>query len=313
MEVICILGPTACGKKEIATFLINEFDEKITLISCDSRKIYRYMDIGTAKPPPSIRQYFRLVDIKDPDETYSAGDFAKDAEKIIQEAYLNAKVPVFIGGTPLYYLALFLEFFEEPKKDPGIRQYVLEKLRKFGSEALYKELMEIDQETALKLHPNDWIRITRALEIYYQLKIPPSVARKTLKKDRKFKPLYFGVTMPRELLYQKIEARTLKMFDEGLVKETEKILLMGYSKELPSLNTIGYKESIAFLEKKISLEEAIRKTVKNTKVYARRQVRFFRSFNNVLWFYLPEQEKLLLDRLKAEIKSKLEGSDFNIT
>ncbi|MGB9823895.1 MAG: tRNA (adenosine(37)-N6)-dimethylallyltransferase MiaA [Candidatus Hydrothermia bacterium] len=312
MDVICIIGPTACGKKEIATALLDEFGEKITFISCDSRKIYRYMDIGTAKPPPSLRQYFRLMDIRNPDETYSAGDFAKDAEVILQEVYSKAKVPVIIGGTPLYYLALFSEFFEEPKKDPEIRRYVLEKLKKFGSETLYRELMEIDEETASKLHPNDWIRITRALEIYYQLKIPPSVARKTLKKERRFRPIYFGINIPRELLYQKIEARTLKMFHEGLVEETEKILQMGYSRELPSLNTIGYKESIAYLEKKISLEEAIRKTVKNTKVYARRQLRFFRSFNNVVWFYLPEQEKLLLDRLKAEIKSKLEGSDINI-
>lgn len=305
MEIISIIGPTASGKKEIAEKLIKEFGDRIAFISCDSRKIYRFMDIGTAKPPVPLRNYFHLIDIRNPDELYSAGEFAKDAEKIIEKAIKNNSVPIIIGGTPLYYVALFSEFFEEPEKNPDIRKMILERLQKFGINVLYQELQEKDPETASKLHPNDWIRITRALEIYYELGIPASEARRKLKKTKKFKPLYLGITMPREILYEKIEIRTKKMFEQGLVDETEKLLNMGYTKYIPVMNTIGYRETIAYLEGKFTLSEAIQKVTKNTKVYARRQMRFFRSFEKVHWFDITREYENLLELLEKEIQKRI--------
>ncbi len=305
MELICILGPTACGKKEVAKYLIEKFGEKIEFISCDSRKVYRYLDIGTAKPDKSILQFFHLIDIRNPDENYSAGDFAKDAEELIKYINEREKIPIIIGGTPLYYRALFSEFFVEPKKDPTIRQQILEKLRAHGSNYLYNELKQKDPETAKKLHPNDWIRITRALEIYYNLGIPPSQARQQLKKEVPFSPIYFGVMLPRNILYKKIEERTKWMFSTGLIDEVKKILELGYSENLPSLNTIGYKETIKFLRGEYSLEEAQSKTIKNTKIYSRRQMNFFRSFKNVRWYDISSNLDQLLKDLEKEIYNQL--------
>ncbi len=305
MKIICILGPTACGKKEIAKYLIEKFDKKIEFISCDSRKVYRYFDIGTAKPDKSILPFFHLIDIKNPDENYSAGEFAKDSEKLIKCIKERKKVPIIIGGTPLYYRALFSEFFVEPKKDPTIRQQILEKLRAHGSNYLHNELMKIDPETAEKLHLNDWIRITRALEIYYNLGIPPSQARQRLKKKVPFSPIYFGVMLPRNILYKKIEERTKWMFSAGLVDEVKKILELGYSENLPSLNTIGYKETIKYLRGEYSFEEAQSKTIKNTKVYSRRQMNFFKSFENVKWYDISRNLDQLLKDLEGEINNQL--------
>ncbi|MEO0230469.1 MAG: tRNA (adenosine(37)-N6)-dimethylallyltransferase MiaA [candidate division WOR-3 bacterium] len=305
MEIISVIGPTASGKKEIAEKLIEEFGNKIILISCDSRKIYRFMDIGTAKPPKPLRDYFHLIDIRNPDELYSAGEFAKDAEKIIEKALEANSIPIIIGGTPLYYLALFSDFFEEPEKNPEIRKMILDKLEKFGLKALYEELQEKDPETASKLHPNDWLRITRALEIYYQLGMPASEARKKLKKPKKFEPLYIGITVPREFLYEKIEMRTKKMFEQGLVEETKKLLDMGYTKYIPAMNTIGYKETVAYLDGKLSLNDAIRKVIQNTKIYARRQMRFFKSFEKVHWFDITRDEEKLFLTITKEIQKRM--------
>ena len=305
MEIICIIGPTACGKKDIAKYLLEKFGDKIHFISCDSRKVYRFMDIGTAKPERPIRDFFELIDIRNPDEIYSAGDFSKDAEKTIMKILDNGKIPIIIGGTPLYYRALFSEFFEEPKKDPEVRQYLLKRLKEEGVEKLHEELKNIDPETASKLHPNDWLRITRALEIYYNTGIPASEARKKLRRKRIFEPKYIGIVQPNPELYKKIEERTKKMFQEGLIEETQKILEMGYSENLPSLNTIGYKETIKYLRGELTLDEAISKTIKNTKIYARRQKMFFKSFENVSWFTLPEEKEQLLQRLKEEVLKRL--------
>jgi len=305
MEIICIIGPTASGKKEIVSYLLEKFGDKIQLISCDSRKVYKYTDIGTAKPPKPLREKIRLIDIKYPDETYSAGDFSRDAELLIDESIKSGKVPIIFGGTPLYYVALFSEFFEEPVKNLEVRKKLLEKLRNSGVYDLYEELKGVDPETAKKLHPNDWIRITRALEIYYTLGIPASEARKKLKKERKHTPLYIGLLPSIAKLYEKIERRTVEMFKQGLVEEVQMLLQMGYSPDLPALNTIGYKEALMYLKGQISEEEAISKTVKNTKTYARRQLRFFRKFPNVRWFNVDEGYEPLLNLLQKEIDKKL--------
>ncbi|HOK23004.1 MAG TPA: tRNA (adenosine(37)-N6)-dimethylallyltransferase MiaA [Candidatus Hydrothermia bacterium] len=306
MEIISIIGPTACGKKEIALHLINTFGQNLRFISCDSRKVYRHMDIGTAKPPPEIRHYFLLIDIRDPDKIYSAGDFVRDAERFAKDLIYSGVVPVIIGGTPLYYKALFSEFFEEPNKDPAIRKYILDKMKNFGLEKLYEELKEKDPESAAKLHPNDWIRITRSLEIIYTLGIPASEARKKMKRERIFEPQYIGLALPTEILYAKIEERTKKMFEGKLLEETENLLKMGYNENLPSMNTIGYKEAIKCLKGEWDNETCINKIIRNTKIYARRQMRFFKTFENVVWFDLAKDKEKLIHHLESEIEKRLQ-------
>jgi len=306
-RVLSILGPTASGKKEIAKFLLDKFRGKIHFISCDSRKIYRYMDIGTAKPPRDMRKFYSLIDIKNPDEPFSAGEFAREVEKIIPEIEKDKKIPIIIGGTPLYYKALFEGFFEEPRKKTEIREKILKRLEEEGIETLYRELKDVDPRAASKIHPNDWIRITRALEVYYTLNIPLTEAQKKLKRSPKYRPLYIGIIMKRELLYQKINERTERMFKEGLVEETREILEMGYSPQLPSLNTIGYREVIQYLNGEITLDEAKRLTAKKTRIYSRRQEYFFRSFNNVKWFDVSRGFNEVFDFLVSAIKKILHG------
>jgi len=304
-KILSILGPTASGKKEIAKLLLDRFGEKIHFISCDSRKIYRYMDIGTAKPPQDMRKFYSLLDIKSPDEAFSAGEFAREVEKIIPEIEKNDKIPIIIGGTPLYYKALFEGLFEEPRKKTEIREKILRRLEEEGIERLYRELKVVDPQAASKIHPNDWIRITRALEVYYTLNIPLTEAQKKLKKPPKYKPLYVGIIMTRELLYQKINERTERMFKEGLVEETRQILDMGYSQRLPSLNTIGYREVIQYLNGDITLDEAKRLTAKKTRIYSRRQEYFFRSFDYVKWFDVSRGFNEVFDFLVSVIEKIL--------
>jgi len=282
VKILSILGPTAVGKTALISSLL-EKNKNLTFISCDSRKVYRFMDIGTAKPPLPLRKYFSLIDIRNPDETYSAQDFARDAERVIEKKLKEGKVPIVVGGTALYFRALFTGLFEAPPLDPDIRNRILKELEKEGSASLYKKLMKIDHDTAKNLHPNDWIRITRALEVYEQTGIPVSVLRKERKIIPKFTPLYIGIMRRRDELYNRINNRVEHMISSGLVEETEKLLEMGYSVHLPSLNTIGYREIILYLRGQISLEEASRLIKKRTRIYARKQLYFFRHLGPIKW------------------------------
>ncbi len=275
-KVLAIIGPTAVGKTALARKIL-ERRQDVVFISCDSRKVYRYLDIGTAKPPPDLREFYRLIDIKDPRDTYSAQDFARDAEREIEKALEDGKIPIVIGGTTLYYKALFEGFFKAPPVDPLLRQELKERMVKEGIISLYEELKKYDPETAAKLHPRDWIRITRALEVYYQTGKPISFLRREAKIKPRYSPIYVGLWRERDELYERIEARTDRMIEMGLVDEVRGLLDMGYSPELPALNTIGYKEIIAHLKGKYDLRVAVRLIKKNTKIFSRKQVYFMRN------------------------------------
>ena len=303
MRILSILGPTAVGKSALVSSLL-EKNQNLSFISCDSRKVYRYMDIGTAKPPLSLRRNFSLIDIRDPDETYSAQDFARDAERIIEEKLKEGKIPIVVGGTALYYRALFIGLFEAPPLDPDIRKRILEELKIKGSAYLHQKLMKIDEETARKLHPNDWIRITRALEVYEQTGIPVSVLRREKKIKPKFNPLYVGIIRRREELYERINKRVEYMISSGLIEETKKILDMGYSPDLPSLNTIGYREIILYLKEQICFDNAIRIIKKRTRIYARKQLYFFRHLGLIKWS--PAEDEDLAQRVLSLVNELYE-------
>ena len=289
-KVLAIIGPTASGKTSIAARIL-ENRGNVVLISCDSRKVYRHMDIGTAKPPPELREHYRLVDIRDPSETYSAQDFARDAEREIKTALRSGLFPVVVGGTTLYYKALFEGFFSAPPVDLSLRRKLLERMEREGIEKLYEELQEVDPVTAEKVHKRDWIRITRALEVYHQTGKPVSVLRKEAKIIPAFEPVYLGVLRDREELYRRIEERVDRMIEAGLVEETKWLLEQGYSPDLPALNTIGYREIIEYLQGKIELGEAVRLIKKRTKIFSRKQLYFMRNLKpQPQW--LPPDEAL---------------------
>ncbi len=297
-EIIVLTGPTASGKTAIARRLLERFPE-LTLISCDSRKVYRFMDIGTAKPPPELRQHYRLIDIRMPDETYSAQDFALDAEREIKKALESGSIPLVVGGTILYLKALFEGFFESPPIEESIREKLRERLEREGTAALYDELQKIDPETAAKVHPNDWFRIIRALEVFYQTGKPISVVRRENQRQPMFRPVYFFNAMPRPQLYERINRRVDVMMERGFLDEVRNLMEMGYDLSLPSMNTLGYRELYLHLQGKMYLETAVRLTKKRTRTFARRQFYFSRSLKGIR--YVPPEE--IFDALVAAIES----------
>ncbi len=278
MKVLAIVGPTASGKTAFALRLAERFPVRI--VSVDSRKVYKKMDIGTAKPPPEKRGLFRLIDILEPSQRYSAAQFARDAEREVKKALEEGLVPVMVGGTVLYYKAFFEGLFEAPEPDPALRQALLEQVEKEGSAALWRELARVDPEAAGKIHPNDWVRITRALEVYYQTGVPISQLRKK-KPHRPFEPLYVSIPVDRKTLYEKINARVDRMMKERLLEETRR-LLEEFGSQAPGLLTIGYRELVLYLMGKIkSLEIAVNLIKKRTRQFARRQIYFMRSLGEI--------------------------------
>ncbi len=302
MKIPVIFGPTASGKTKLASILLEKSD-KIHFIVADSRKIYRYMDIGTNKPPENLRNFFSMIDIRDPDEHFSAADFAKLAEIEIKKIISSGKIPVIIGGTVLYLKALFEGLFEAPPIDKEIRENLRIRLKSEGIRNLFEELKKLDPEAASRIHPNDWFRILRALEVYYQTgKTITHWQREKNHKKTEFYPIYFGLYRSRENLYQRINQRFDRMMDAGFLDEVKRLLAMGYTPDLPSLNTIGYKELIQYLLSEISLERAILISKRRTRILARRQIYFSRSLKPpVKWISVENDYKDILDQLKTWI------------
>lgn len=298
---ITLVGPTAVGKTSVSLFIAEYFP--VEIISADSRQIYKYLDIGTAKPTQTERAKVphHFIDICFPDEYYSAGQFGKDAEKKVNEVFSKSKIPLIVGGSGLYIKALCEGFFEEDFS-PEEKVQVL-KIRKelsyLSRDALYSRLKEVDPETAMLYPDKNYVRLMRALEFYYIKGVPISVYRKMYHRSPNFKTVYIGLICPRETLYARIEKRVDKMWKEGLPGEVQRILDMGYSPELNSLRSVGYKETIDFLLGKLSEAETIAEIKKNSRRYAKRQITWFKKVQNINWFDISKSnfEKDLIDYL----------------
>lgn len=282
-NVVVITGPTASGKTDFALKLAEYGD--IEIISADSRQIYRYMNIGTAKPNEEelSRVKHHLIDILNPDEEFSAGKFAELSKSIIYEIIAGGKIPVIVGGTGFYIKALFEGLSSisdsENEKRLLIRSELNDLLIKNGKEFLFEMLLQSDSESAEKYSDKNPRRVIRALEY---IKLTGNKFSGTFGKENSsgLVPQYYVLNPAREILYKKINQRTHIMFDDGLIKEVVKIIEMGYSFELNSLNTVGYKECISLIMGEISLERAIELTKQNTRRYAKRQVTWLNQIEN---------------------------------
>ncbi len=272
MKILFIVGPTASGKTELGIKICRRIKGEI--ISADSRQIYKYMDIGTAKPlNPEVPHH--LIDIKDPKERYSAYEFYLDAKRCIEDILKRGKRPVVVGGTGLYIRALTEGLFPQPRISPEVKERLLEELKEKGIEALYHELEKVDPEAASKIHPRDRQRIVRALEVYRGTGIPISQFWKK-KIDTGIEPVYIGIGWERKELYRRIEERVKRMVESGWVDEVRNLLSMGYSPSDPGFSSVGYREVVGFIEGRYSEEIMIKLIVKKTKEYARRQIMWFR-------------------------------------
>lgn len=287
--LVVILGPTAVGKSSLALALAERW--KTEIVSVDAMQIYKYMDIGTAKPSVSERSLVphHMIDIVYPDEDYNAGRYEWEACQAIHQIHCSEKIPLLVGGCGLYLKAVLYGFFQGPKVDLNLRNQLKDEMKK-REDYLYEKLKQIDPQSAQKLHPNDHPKVIRALEVYLQTGIPMSVYQKdhSFKKAR-YQTRVIGLTRNRKDLYSRIEKRIDKMIEMGLIEEVEKLLELDYSENSTALQGLGYKQIIAALKGKYSMNEAIQILKRDTRHYAKRQFTWFRKVENVHWIDLTEQ------------------------
>jgi tRNA dimethylallyltransferase len=290
--VLVLMGPTAVGKTTLALHLAQRLGTEI--ISADAVQFYKGMDIGTAKPTRAQRQCVphHLIDILTPDQPYSAGAYAQDAGVIVHTLWRSGKLPLVVGGSGLYVRALLMGFFAGPSANWEVRRRLLEQAAQQGSVTLHALLRTYDPEAAARIHPHDLHRIVRALEVYYQQGVPISTLQQQQPKgEPRYRAVVIGLTWKRPELYRRIDERTVQMIEEGLVDETEHLLRQGYSPQLNPLQSLGYKQIIQFLQKEISLPEAVRRIQRDTRHYAKRQLTWMRKVSGLIWMDLTEHSR----------------------
>ena len=294
MKVLAIVGSTASGKTAVSVELAKKIGGEI--VSADSRLIYRDFDIGTAKPTAEERcgipHY--MIDIIPPERLYSAGDYKKDASEAVEKIISKGKIPIVVGGTGFYVRSLLggLDIPDVPA-DENFRAEMDKFVEDYGRQALYDKLAAIDKTTADKLHYNDNVRVTRALEIFHATgKIMSEIS--SMSKPP-YEVFYAGLNaLDRAYLYDRANRRVDKMIDSGLVDEVHR-LVQKYGRTLPILKTLGYKEICEYFDGKISLEEAVGLIKKHTRNYAKRQLTWFRANPEIHWYYIDEmtQEEIV--------------------
>ena len=283
---ICILaGPTAVGKTDISLALAKNLCGEI--ISADSAQVYKYMDIGTAKlrkdEMQGIKHY--MIDEVTPDVDFSVAEFRSRAEAYIRDISGRGKLPVITGGTGLYINSLLNNLdFTDSVSDEEFRKNMQEIAHIKGSGYVHSMLESIDPESYKRLHPNDLRRVIRALEVHKYTGRPISYYQEESRKQPpRYDFAYIALTMGREKLYDRIDGRVDKMMAMGLVEEVEGLLKMGYTRDMTSMQALGYKEIIDYLQGFISKEEAVRILKRNTRHYAKRQLTWFRRDQRVHW------------------------------
>jgi tRNA dimethylallyltransferase len=282
-----VYGPTAVGKTEIMVKVCERLGCEI--ISMDSRQIYRYMDIGTAKPSEEERKriHHHMIDILDPDEYYNAYMYRKDSLKVMEEIKRRGKIPVYVGGTGLYADALVRGIFEGVPADENIRRE-LKKLHEQEPGILRKMLEDFDPEAARKIHPNDLKRTIRALEVYMKTGKKISELQREAKPAGRFEIIVLW--RERKELYDRINSRVEKMLEMGLVDEVKKLLKIGYTKDLNSMKTIGYRETIEYLEGKYDFQHYVHVLKRNTRHFARRQIIWSKRYEDAVKINLTFEE-----------------------
>ena len=289
IPVIAIIGPTAVGKTMFSLELAAKLNAEI--ISVDSRQVYRYLNVGTDKVDMEIRKEIlhHLIDVADPDQIFSAADFALQASDAISRIIARGRTPLLIGGTAFYYKALLGSLSEDIPKDTCVREQLKAEISEIGLQALYEQLAVIDPSVAVKIHPNDPVRIMRALEIYRITGKPAGWWYEHQERiSSPYDIFYIGLTRDRCNLYTNIERRVKVQFASGYPEEVEWLLSKGYSPDLPALQGFGYKELVMYLQGKCTFSDAIEGDIKSTKAFSRRQMTWFKHFEPAVWYDFDE-------------------------
>ncbi|MCL0094167.1 tRNA (adenosine(37)-N6)-dimethylallyltransferase MiaA [Dehalococcoidia bacterium] len=288
-SLVAILGPTAVGKSKLAMDLAQQLDGEI--ISADSRQVYRFLDIGTAKPTPEERSLVphHLIDIVDPDEDFNLATYQGLAHAAINDVQRRGKLPFLVGGSGLYVRAV-LEGWSIPQVPPNaqIRQELEARAEAGGGDTLFQELRRLDPEAAGEIDPRNLRRVIRALEVCRSTGRRFSELRKKASPD--FDTLIIGLTVERAELYRRIDSRVDRMIEQGLVEEVSDLIGRGYSPDLPSMSSVGYQEIGRFLSGETDLATAVQRVKYETHRFARHQYAWFRLRDErIHWFESNEE------------------------
>ncbi|MBQ7578579.1 MAG: tRNA (adenosine(37)-N6)-dimethylallyltransferase MiaA [Synergistaceae bacterium] len=288
--VVALIGSTAVGKTALSLSVAEKLNAEI--ISVDSRQVYRYMDVGTDKVSQSFRREIphHMIDIADPDEKFTVSDFAEEASQAVNRICTRGKVPLFVGGTPFYYNALFhASLNQDLPSDNEVREKYEALANSQGAELLHMRLSEVDPATAEKLHKNDIQRVTRALEIWDLTgKAPSQLYNEGTKRDYGFDVLYIGLSRSRDELFSRIAIRLEQEFNSGFPEEVEWLINNGFDERFTPLKGLGYHELIDYHRGKMTLDQALENSIARTKAFCRRQQTWFKKFEPAVWFNMSE-------------------------
>ncbi|MCU5746783.1 tRNA (adenosine(37)-N6)-dimethylallyltransferase MiaA [Staphylococcus sp. SQ8-PEA] len=309
--LIVIVGPTAVGKTELSINLAQQVNGEI--ISGDSMQVYKGMDIGTAKASIEERKEIPhyMIDILNPDDTFSAFDFKVRAERYINDITAKGKVPIIVGGTGLYIQSLIYDYQFENEDLPRERQIKvnrkMEELSNYDCNQLHQYLKSFDPKSAEQIHPNNRQRTERAIEYYFKTKKLLSSRKKIQHMSENYDTLLIGMEMSRDILYERINKRVDIMLTHGLLNEVNGLVRQGYE-NCQSMQAIGYKEIVPVVKGNETLEEATIKLKRNSRRYAKRQMTWFKNQLNVVWY---DREKTSLNSMVNEVSARIKQRSKN--
>lgn len=312
-KIVVLVGPTGVGKTEIATYINEKLP--IEVISADSRQIYKYLSVGTNKPQGNWQKIgndelfiynntiHHLVDFLEPTYQYDAGSFYEDARNIIEKIISKNKIPMLVGGTGFYIKTITDGLSILPKRDPQIRNQLMQLKEAYGKQYLYDLLKKLDPIRANEIHPNNIHRIIRSLEIILKTGIPFSEIIKKNIKQQPYKSLLFGITYSnKETIKKRIYERTEQMFKNGIIEETIYVLDKYKDENIPAFSSIGYKWVIKFIKKEIDLDTAKKNLMKDTLNYIKRQMTWFKKDKRIQWLFCDDiDNKKISDIICREI------------
>jgi len=309
IPLLVLAGPTAAGKTALAVSLAQKLQTEI--ISADSAQVYRYLDIGTAKPTEEEKKAapHHLIDIVDPAHVFTVADFQSRAHRVIETLWQKEKLPFMVGGTGLYINAVIKNYaFGQMGISPPIREYYEKEAALSGLAKLYEKLKSLDPEAASKIHPNDRRRIIRALEVYELEGKPISeqVAR-TADREPPYDLKFFGLYMDRAALYKRIEKRVDLMLEAGWLDEVKRLYNQGYREKDPGMQILGYRQLLTYLQGKSSWDNTITAIKKQTRNLAKRQLTWFRREKKLEWIKITEFTNLddLTENICLRVKDLL--------
>ena len=308
-NMVILTGPTAVGKSALSIALAKALDTG--LISADSMQVYKHMDIGSAKITPEEMQGVphALIDVYEPDEPFHVVQFQHDAKAAMEQFWDKGQLPLIVGGTGFYIQALLYDVdFSEEDADLKLRQKYAQLAQSEGAEALHAQLAQVDPQAAGQIHANNIKRVIRALEFYEKTGTPISAHNAAERaKQSPYGFAYFVLTDRREHLYERIDARVDAMMEQGLLDEVKKLRDMGYTRDLVSMQGLGYKELLAYLDGECSLDEAVYMIKRDTRHFAKRQLTWFRRERDVIWVDKPAfdyDEDKILSYMLQEIEKR---------